>query len=466
MATRILLPRFELLGGWERDEKFRDALRLKSAWATTDEHVIGAVYFFEPEGYFTYVLLVADETGRYHTFFYATPLATSRAAESSIKSDLELIESGGKPAPVPAPVEFGVNLFTTALTDKPNQKFLNLRDGRHSIATKKAISEVARWFTDLDGNFVKDFQTTGYDSRLWELYLFASLTELGFSIVWDKPVPDFCLSRNDQKIFIEAVTANPSNGQQFDISGPPPPPPEDFAHYIEHVMPQKFGSPLRSKVMKEYWKAPDVAGNPFLIAIADFHAPASMTWSQTALSFYLYGVGVELHPDLPNYKKTIDKPLGDHVVGSKVVPTNFFGNDAHRHISAVMFSNAGTNAKFNRMGVLAGFGDPEVKLIREGGLYNYEPGAVDATHFKINVENPAYEEHWADELEIYHNPNALVPLDFALLPTLTHFYLKDGELVWHGSERRVLYSITHVRAPRDNKKKPTDADEDEAHADD
>jgi hypothetical protein len=170
------------------------------------------------------------------------------------------------------------------------------------------------------------------------------MVELGFSIDRDSSVPDFRLSRGDSKIFIEAATANPSNGEQFDIMGPPPPPPVNFACYIEHVMPQKFDSPLRSKVKKEYWKAPDFAGHPFLIAIANFHSPASMTWSHTALSFYLYGTGVELRSDHANYKRPIEKTLGDHVVGAKVVPTNFFGQSGHRHVSAIVFSKAGTNA--------------------------------------------------------------------------------------------------------------------------
>jgi hypothetical protein len=443
MATRITIPRFVLLGGWQRSEEFREALAIKSAWATNDEQVLGAVYFMEKFGRFTYVLLVVDSSGRYRTFFTAVPLFTAREAELSIKADLELIESGGKPAPVVPPADWGVDLFEPDLAAEPNPKFVNLRDSRQTSATRKAVAEVARWFNDLDGNFAKDFQSTGFDARLWELYLFASFTELGFTIDRSRPVPDFRLSRGERNVFVEAVTANPSYGRQFDISGPPPAPPEDFAQYIENEMPQKFGSPLRSKVLKEYWNAPDVQAHRFLIALADFHAPASMTWSHTALSFYLYGVGVELREEHPNYKKTIEKQLGDHVVGDKVVPTNFFGQEAHKHISAVIFSNAGTVAKFNRMGVLAGFGDPRVKLMREGGLYDFAPGAVDAIQFKVDVEDPDYEEGWADELEIYHNPNAVVPLDPDLFPSLTHFYYRDGKLVWHGPERRILYSITH-----------------------
>lgn len=429
---------------WEAGEEFRSITSLKSAWATDDEHVIAGVYFIEAEAVFTYILLARDKGGRYRGFFMANPaLLTARLAEAALHSDLRIIESGEKPAPDREAVAGGVDLLTQSV-ETPNPKFLNLRDAYQPAATREVMAEIARWFDDLDGNFVKDFQSTGFDARLWELYLFTAFTEMGVTIDRSKPVPDFRLSRGDRKVFVEAVTANPTDGRQFDIAGPPPPPPEDFAHYIEHEMPQKFGSPLRSKVAKGYWLAPDVAGHPFVLALADFHAPASMTWSHTALSFYLFGVGVELREGHPNYKKALERALGDHVVGGKVVPTNFFAQEEHRHISAILFSNAGTTAKFNRMGVLAGFGDPRVKLRRIGGLYNHEPGAVDPVQFDIDIEDPDYEEAWSDEIEIYHNPNAYVPLAHDLFPRSTHFFLDNGELVWRGPERRVLFSFTRT----------------------
>jgi len=36
------------------------------------------------------------------------------------------------------------------------------------------ISLMMHWYEDADGNFVEQFQTTGFDQRIWELYLFAA----------------------------------------------------------------------------------------------------------------------------------------------------------------------------------------------------------------------------------------------------------------------------------------------------
>jgi len=38
-----------------------------------------------------------------------------------------------------------------------------------------------RFYEDTDGNFVEQFQTTAFDACIWELYLFATFTELGYS---------------------------------------------------------------------------------------------------------------------------------------------------------------------------------------------------------------------------------------------------------------------------------------------
>lgn len=444
MVTRLRPARFNALGLWEKTPEARTSLSEHTPWATDDERVIGTTYMLNKFARFAYVLLTRDQMARYRPFANCGPFLTAREAEAAIRRDLRAIEDG---APLPnafSPRRPGVDLFADIGQKNVNKRFAHLRDSRHQSAAREMMCEISRWFNDLDGNFAKDFQTTGYEGRLWELYLFTSFTELGFTFDESQPVPDFRLSKGGQKLFVEAVTVNPTGGVEFDMNGPPPPPPADFAQYMEHEMPQKFGSPLFTKTKKAYWNQPDVKGEPFAIAIMDFHAPASMTWSHTALSFYLYGVGVELRKDDPDYKSGNEKKLGDHIVGEKLVPTNFFAQPGNENVSAVLFSNAATVAKFNRMGVLAGFGDQAVKLTRIGGLYDHTPGSRDPIEFKIDVEDPGYNETWADEIEIYHNPNALVPLDPDLFPGQTHFFLKDDELVWIGPERRILFSRTHA----------------------
>lgn len=78
-----------------------------------------------------------------------------------------------------------------------------------------------RWYEDADGNFIEQFQTTGFDQRIWELYLYAMLIEAGYILSREHNVPDFCSAGLFGELYIEAVTVGPTmkNGQII----PPPP---------------------------------------------------------------------------------------------------------------------------------------------------------------------------------------------------------------------------------------------------
>lgn len=447
MSMRMSAERFEALAMWCRTPGSRASLRDCAHFSINGEQLIGATYYLSEADKFAFVLLARDELGRYQAFENEGVFLSARAAEAAILSRLEALSKQPPPkVPMRPDTRRGVDLFEIIPSTKLNPKFINLRDSRNASAGRELLAEVGRWLVDLDGNFVRDFQTSGMDARVWELFLFAVLTSLDFGFDRSDAVPDFRVQKRNSKVFIEAVTANPTGGVEHPIDVPPPLPPENLWDYLEHAMPQKFGSPLLSKMRKRYWERADVSGHPFLIALADFHSPASMVWSHTALPLYLYGVGVDVRKRDDGSIYGVEKPLGDHVVGSKVVPTNFFGQPENRHVSAILFSNAGTLTKFNRMGVRAGFGDPSVTLTRSGILNDPTPGSFEGIQFSLNIEDPGYSENWADEIEIYHNPNAAVPLDPELFESVAHFSLQDGELVWRGPSPRVLASTTISKA--------------------
>lgn len=49
-----------------------------------------------------------------------------------------------------------------------------------------------RWHQDVDGNFIEQVQSNGFDARIWELYLFATLTEAGLEVTQPVPRRTFC----------------------------------------------------------------------------------------------------------------------------------------------------------------------------------------------------------------------------------------------------------------------------------
>lgn len=442
---RMTRERFDALTLWGWDPEMQHELATGSCWSTADERVLAAVLHHRKHRNFWIAALARDEAGRMRGFTQAGPYPTARCAEDILGDERSAPLAGLEPdfAGHPALLQ-GVDLFAPqppAVTLHP--AYLLLRDGATQSAARAMLTEVARWVPDLDGNLVKDFQTTGYSARTWELYLFAAMRALGFGIDHRHAVPDLCLVKGDVRIFVEAVTANGADPMASAMAaGAPSGPPEDFWRFIEEEMPLKFGSPLYSKMKKRYWEAPHVSGYPFVLAIADFHAPGSMVWSHTAIPIYLYGASAAVSVDADGNRYGVEKTVSQWSAGTKTVDRPFFWQPDTEHVSAVLFSNAGTVSKFNRMGVRAGFGDRFVSLVRRGGLSDPSPGAFDAVPFDLDIENSDYHEDWPDELQMYHNPNALVPIDDELFPGIVHYRFEDGDGYWRGPSPRVLFSQT------------------------
>lgn len=85
-----------------------------------------------------------------------------------------------------------------------------------------ALGDVAANMTDPDGNLVEQFQTHGFDSRTFEIYLTAFFAEAGHEIDLSHDRPDFLISRDGITAAVEAVTANPKPGPEYQPYEPTP----------------------------------------------------------------------------------------------------------------------------------------------------------------------------------------------------------------------------------------------------
>lgn len=137
-------------------------------------------------------------------------------------------------------------------------------------------------------------------------------------------------------------------------------------------------------------------------------------------------------------------------MGGKEIPSGFFFLPGAENISAVLFSNSGTISKFNRMGLLAGFGSGRVHMIRVGLAYNPDPDAAAPSSFRHIVGSPDYQETWSEGLEVYHNPIAVLPLEPNTLPRVAHMRLKDdGQIIATIPDWHPLGSRTFVGTPKE-----------------
>jgi hypothetical protein len=226
-------------------------------------------------------------------------------------------------------------------------------------------------------------------------------------------------------VFIEAVTVNPTQAKEaaaaeaaagglagWDL----------FTHRMQNVYPIKFGSPLFSKMQKKYWEQDHVRGQPFILAIEDFQEPGSMVWTGSALEVYLYGYEYGWYREVTGELVVVPEAVAMRK-GAKEIPSFFASPDAE-HVSAVLFSNSATIAKFNRMGFLKGYRPEQLGMIRAGSCFNHQPHATEPCPFMYTVGDPsAPEETWAQGLSMFHNPKALVPVPEELFPGIAHHRL-------------------------------------------
>ncbi len=310
------------------------------------------------------------------------------------------------------------------------------------------LDDIYQTFVDPEGNFLEQFQTSGFDSRYFELYLFAYFLRSAFVIDRTRPNPDFLVSRDGMTVAVEATTVNPSTSGALAKLGKPIAElsPEEVREYQRHELPIRFGSPLFSKLQKEYWKLEHCRDLPFVIAIQAFHDEESLALSDHALTTYLYGQDHVASWDSTGRLEIQLTELGEHRAGSKSIPSNFFKQSLAEHVSAVMFSNSGTNAKFARMGYQHGIGNDTIDIRRIGYCLNLDPDAMDPTLFGYDLDDPPLVESWGQGLVVLHNPTCRRPLPKSFFREAVQGSLEDGRvklevLGWHpfSSKSLILY---------------------------
>jgi hypothetical protein len=417
-------------------------------WFSFDnERVLATLIRDTIDGDYGGILLARDEMKRYRcedtTAFFDSTDAARAAIKEQAHHLLAALDKQAKPAEQLPPIDF----FAFAHPpEKLHPSFVQLADLEGYSPAHGVIEPMMRWYEDADGNFVEQFQTTGFDARIWELYLFAMFVEIGYSIDRSIAVPDFICRGIFGEFCVEATSVNPSVDAKGNLIPPPPIDTlEQMMAFQREYMPIRYSQPLTNKLAKQYWQHPHVAGKPLLFAIQDFHAPGSMRHTRTALPIYLYGYYHDWHKANDGTLTVIPIKITEHQWENKKVPSGFFNLPGAENVSAVIYNNGATISKFNRMGVLAGFGSERVRLTRYGEAVVPDPNAVEPESFVRVVNEAGYKETWVEGLDVYHNPHAKFPLDPALMPQATHHrVLEDGNVESLFSGWRPLQSTTVI----------------------
>jgi ribosomal protein L30 len=418
--------RFNAFAGYARNPNIVLIIQELEWYATISERILGMVTFDRIDSDFGWVVFGKDE----HFKFRAIDVGISLPTIEKSRDDLlaKLVEYQGRPDEefyqgdtTGAPMDF----FTpVAKENRLNPIFKRLVERRRYSSARGIIEPMMRFYEDEDGNFVEQFQTTAFDARLWELYLFATFVELGYARVPDIAIPDFHFRSPFGALGLEATTINPPDSGEVSL----PSDPEQMHAYLDNFVPIKLARALRRKLNKRnpYWEIDSVKDLPFIIAVQDFHVPGSMRVINHATTEYVFGV----RHSIKNGKHHIEW-IDEHVWSNAREKSGFFRLPGSENISAVIVNPQGTLSKFTRMGYIAGFGDQNIKIIRRG-LARGERDSNDPRPkwFAQKVYDPSYSESWVEGMVVLHNPNARIPLPPEMIDGACHEFLQqDGRIM-------------------------------------
>ena len=187
------------------------------AWLADEaEHVFGVVLRDLTDNDFLFLVLGRDENGQFRCIYPSRSFDTAERAKAELAETLRQYEASGDTVfPQGDGRPRRRHLFAPVVPEERlNPLFRALIEQEGFSPALGIIKEMAYHFQDPDGNFVQQFQTDGFDARIWELYLYAFLTENEFVIDRDYNAPDFTAVKFGHVVSIEAVTVNPTTGEK------------------------------------------------------------------------------------------------------------------------------------------------------------------------------------------------------------------------------------------------------------
>lgn len=448
-VRRLDVKRFNALVGASRSAALEFYGEEIDWFANDDETIIGVVLQDLIDRDYVAVALSRDDNRRFRCFDLECSLPSPSDARAWLVRMIKWHTCQGVTGFSQGDEGKGIDLFKPVVpTDKQHMSLRALTETEVFLPARSIIAELMPHFVDVDGTFVKEFQTKGFDARLWELYLNAYLIEEKLFIDREHASPDFTIRKYGHKVAIEAVIVGRRTPYRTILLDEEPEPltVEEMVDKNRNETPIRFGSALFTKLQKKYWDLPHVSGAPLVFAIADFHDDRSMLWTSPGLIDYLYGVRHGFRYDKEGQLEVIPHKIETHRVENKTIPSGYFFQPDAENVSAVLFSASGTISKFNRMGRQAGFRHPDVTMITVGSCHDHDPNACVPHMFRYEV-NEKCSETWAEGLSMFHNPQARLPVPRDLFPSIAHHDFMDGQIVSQLPEFHPYASITyHLRA--------------------
>ena len=343
-----------------------------------------------------------------------------------------------------------MNLFQIITKESEQSlQFQSLNTLKAFSPAKNTIDEICKPLADKDGNFVQQFQTTGFYQRLWEIFLHSFFLENSFEIFNQYDRPDFQLKKSGIEFYVEACSSNPAPNDRFtnefieaSIKAKDKEAEQDLKDYYTI----KIGSILFSKLTKKYWELDWVKSKPLVLALMPSHNRLANFLPDYKVIEYLYGKWFKAAINEDGKIKGTSGVVTEHNYGQKAIPSGFFEQPDTENISAVIFTNTCETQKFNRMGQQDKYYDKDIIIVRTGSYNNNTPDGP-PKYFQYQVIQGKNMETWSEGVSILHNPNAKFPLDKNLFKGVRQIWTNnDGNLDGEMPPFYPFNSVTRVVA--------------------
>lgn len=391
-------------------------------YSTIQGGLLGIIVRDKFDNNFSIIILSRDESKQYKAINLKIDIDTLEQAKIILKEDMlkDQLESHENAK------------FFDVFKDikKPKQEhphFTILNNEIKYSPAKEAIKEISYHYKDIDGNFIDQFQSkNGFDARLWELYLYCFFREQCFYFHRNHEAPDYIVEKEESKIAIEAVIVSRKNKEfgpkKLKTS-------EEMTKQLENEIPLMVSNAIYDKVKKRYWEKDHVKGMPFALAVADFHDNGSMVWTYEAFLTVLYGLRPKREFNADGKPSQVIEKVASFIKNNGTeIPAGLFFQKEYENISAIIYNPTATISKFNRVGTQAGLGNSNNQLIWTVAMHDHNPNALIPKISHLLVCE-GFSEPWSAGATIFHNPNAINPIDpYIFEDQVAHYFFKEEKL--------------------------------------
>ena len=217
LSNPMKRARFNLLTTGTRQSITKYVCEELSWWTTQAEDLLGLVAHDKIDKDYLWIILARDKIGRFRCVNQKVNFRKQRPAEDHLRMTManimeneEVTEYGKQEDETNSPLD-PFQLPPKFDRKKMHPYFRILAEDPGHQPARKVISQLAIWLTPKDPHFVREFQTNGFDQRLWELYLWAAFREFSLDVE-QLEAPDFRCTGPDIDFTVEATTVAPSKG--------------------------------------------------------------------------------------------------------------------------------------------------------------------------------------------------------------------------------------------------------------